>query len=209
VSAPLTLRQAVPADAAALIDICIRTGHRGQDARGVYREPTLLAAMYLQPYLLLEAEWCWVIADDDRPQGYLVGTPDTERFAQRAEAQCWPALRAQHPLPPDSDASLQARLTRVLHAGPIAPQPFHASHPAHLHIDLLPAAQGRGHGARLLATFTEALVAGGVAGVHLGVSAQNPKAIAFYRREGFETLLDGGWGLWMGRRTVRATPATP
>ncbi len=200
-------RRATLTDTAALVDICMRTGHRGQDARGAYGEPELLAAMYLVPYLQLEPDWCWVFDDGTAPLGYVVGTPDTTAFAQRAEAQCWPALRARHPLPPDSDASLQARLTRVLHAGPIAPQAFHASHPAHLHIDLLPEAQGRGHGARLLATFTEALVAAGVPGLHLGVSAQNPRAIAFYRREGFETLLDAGWGLWMGRRTVRAAPA--
>lgn len=199
---PLTLRTAIVADTAALVDICIRTGHRGQDARGVYAEPELLAAMYLLPYLELEPAWCWVLDDGSGPLGYLVGTPDTADFAQRAEAQCWPALREQHPLPPPADPSLQARLVRVLHAGPVAPQPFHASHPAHLHIDLLPAAQGRGHGARLLATFMQALAAAGVPGVHLGVSAHNPRAIAFYRREGFETLVDAGWGLWMGRRVV-------
>ena len=197
----MKLRRALPADAPTLTDICVRTGHRGQDARGVYSEPDLLAAMYLRPYLALEPGWCWVGTDDrEAPAGYIVGTPDTKAFAQRAEARCWPTLRALHPLPADDDTSLQARLTRVLHAAPIARQPFHSSHPAHLHIDLLPSAQGQGHGARLLAIFIDALRAAGAAGVHLGVSAQNPRAITFYRREGFETLLDAGWGLWMGRR---------
>jgi ribosomal protein S18 acetylase RimI-like enzyme len=197
----MKLRRALPADARALTDICVRTGHRGQDARGVYDEPDLLAAMYLRPYLALEPDWCWVGVDDrDAPAGYIVGTPDTRAFALRAEAQCWPTLRALHPRPADDDTSLQARLTRVLHAAPIVTQPFHFSHPAHLHIDLLPSAQGQGHGARLLAIFIDALRAAGAPGVHLGVSAQNPRAIAFYRREGFETLIDAGWGLWMGRR---------
>ena len=200
----MKLRRALPADAPTLSDICVRTGHRGQDARGVYGDPSLLAAMYLLPYLALEPDWCWVGEDDKAdsitPVGYIVGTPDTRAFATRTEAQCWPALRAQHPPPAQDDTSLQARLTRALHGGPPSGLPFLDSHPAHLHIDLLPPAQGRGHGSTLMALFIEALRAAGVPGVHLGVSAQNPRAIAFYRRIGFETLQDAGWGLWMGRR---------
>ena len=199
----MLLRPAVAADTPALIDLCIRTGHRGQDARGAYAEPALLAALYLEPYLQLEPAWCLVLDDGGVAVGYIVGTPDTRAFAMRAEAQCWPALRLRHPLPAPADTSLQARLTRVLHATPIAPQPFHATHPAHLHLDLLPAVQGQGHGLRLLTAFIAALRAASVPALHLGVSAHNPRAIAFYRRAGFETLVDAGWGLWMGRGSAR------
>jgi ribosomal protein S18 acetylase RimI-like enzyme len=197
----MKLRRARHEDAAALAEICALTGHRGRDARGVYADPSLLAAMYLLPYLALEPMWCWVCCEgDDTPAGYIVGTPDTRRFSQRAETSCWPPLRTQHPLPATDDDGAQARLTRVLHAGPPTDLPFLHSHPAHLHIDLLPSAQGRGIGTRLMATFIEALREAGVPGVHLGVSAHNPGAIAFYRRVGFETLQDAGWGLWMGSR---------
>ena len=196
----MRLRPAEPADAQALTEICIRTGHRGRDARGVYTAPDLLAEMYLRPYLELALPWCFVGEDDGGPAGYVVGTPDTRHFARAANAHCWPALRAQHPLPAADDTGPQAQLVRALHRGTPTDLPFLASHPAHLHIDLLPRAQRQGHGARLLARFIEALQAGGVAGVHLGVSAHNPGAIAFYRRAGFATLQDAGWGLWMGRR---------
>jgi GNAT superfamily N-acetyltransferase len=198
----MKLRRAKPEDSAALAEICVRTGHRGQDARGAYTDPGLLAAMYLRPYLALEPMWCWVCCEeaDDAPTGYVVGTPDTRVFAQRAESLCWPPLRAQHPLPATDDDSLQARLTRALHTGPPTDLPFLSSHPAHLHIDLLPSAQGRGIGTRLMGTFIDSLRDASVPGVHLGVSAHNPRAIAFYRHLGFETLQDAGWGLWMGRR---------
>jgi len=201
----MKLRRAGPDDAVALAEICVRTGHRGQDARGIYTDPSLLAAMYLLPYLALEPAWCWVCCDDsddagdDTPAGYIVGTPDSLAFAQRAERQCWPALRMQHPLPAPDDDSPQARLTRALHVGPPTELPFLSSHPAHLHIDLLPSAQGRGIGTRLMNSFIGALREARVPGVHLGVSAHNPGAITFYRRVGFETLQDAGWGLWMGR----------
>jgi GNAT superfamily N-acetyltransferase len=202
----MKLRHARPEDSAALVEICVRTGHRGQDARGVYTDPGLLAAMYLLPYLALEPMWCWVCcediddAGDGTPAGYIVGTPDTRTFAQRAESVCWPPLRAQHPLPATYDDSPQARLTRVLHTGPPTDLPFLSDHPAHLHIDLLPSAQGRGVGTRLMASFIGALRDAQVPGIHLGVSAHNPRAIAFYRHLGFEALQDAGWGLWMGRR---------
>jgi ribosomal protein S18 acetylase RimI-like enzyme len=202
----MTLRRARPEDRPALIDICIRTGHRGQDAQGVYSDPSLLAELYLLPYLALAPDWAWVHTADDglAPLGYLVATPDTRDFMQRAEAQRWPALRATHPLPAqqdsNQDSSPQARLTRVLHTGPLHELPFLDSHPAHLHIDLLPQAQRQGHGSALMAFCIDALRAAGVPGVHLGVSAQNPHALAFYRRLGFTTLQETGWGRWMGTR---------
>jgi GNAT superfamily N-acetyltransferase len=202
----MKLRRARPEDATALAEICVLTGHRGQDARSAYTDPGLLAAMYLLPYLALEPAWCWVCCDeidndgDNTPAGYIVGTPDSRGFAQRAEAQYWPALRQQHPLPAADDDSPQARLTRVLHLGPATDLPFLSSHPAHLHIDLLPSAQGRGTGTRLMTTFIDTLRDAQVPGVHLGVSAHNPGATSFYRHLGFETLQDAGWGLWMGRR---------
>ena len=193
------LRPARSGDEPALTEICLRTGHRGHDARGVYTMPDLLAAMYLRPYLELELPWCFVGEDNDGPAGYLVGTPDTRAFARAAEASCWPPLRTQHPLPVSTDTSPQAQLVRALHRGTPTELPFIDSHPAHLHIDLLPRVQRQGHGARLLARFIAALISGGVPGVHLGVSAHNPEAIMFYRRLGFETLQDADWGQWMGR----------
>ncbi len=61
-------------------------------------------------------------------------------------------------------------------------------YPAHLHIDLVPAAQGHGWGRRLIDTLREALAADGVPGVHLGYAVSNTDAAAFYRRLGFREL---------------------
>jgi ribosomal protein S18 acetylase RimI-like enzyme len=195
----MELRPATPQDHAALVEICILTGHHGQDARQAYSDPGLLAEIHLLPYAVLEPRWYWALEDDDGLAGYIVGTPDTRTFARRAAAQCWPPLRLAHPLPATDDTSPQARLLRALHAGPTE-LTFLDSHPAHLHIDLLPRAQGHGWGSRLIAVFVQALQAHGVPGLHLGVSALNPGAIAFYRRQQFELLQETDWGLWMGRR---------
>ena len=61
-------------------------------------------------------------------------------------------------------------------------------YPAHLHIDLLPSAQGQGWGRALMDRFLAQLRAAGVAGVHLGVATVNLRAVAFYARLGFCVL---------------------
>lgn len=63
--------------------------------------------------------------------------------------------------------------------------------PAHLHVDLLPEAQGRGLGRELLRTLGEELERQAVLGVHLGVGEGNTGAEAFYRRLGFDEPAPG------------------
>jgi ribosomal protein S18 acetylase RimI-like enzyme len=60
--------------------------------------------------------------------------------------------------------------------------------PAHLHINLLPSVQGQGLGRELIRTMLTALRERGIPAVHLGVSATNVSASAFYRRLGFTEL---------------------
>ncbi len=73
---------------------------------------------------------------------------------------------------------------------------------AHLHIDLLPAFQGAGHGRELMETFFDAAAHAGAAGIHVGVDAQNLRAFGFYHRLGFEQLeiADSGPVVYFGRK---------
>ena len=62
-------------------------------------------------------------------------------------------------------------------------------YPAHLHIDLLPEAQGRGFGRALIENaLITALSHAGVPGVHLTMDPANAPARAFYTAVGFEDL---------------------
>jgi ribosomal protein S18 acetylase RimI-like enzyme len=61
-------------------------------------------------------------------------------------------------------------------------------YPAHLHIDLLPAAQGQGLGRELIATLLEELRRREVAGIHLEMDGNNTGAGIFYQRLGFTEL---------------------
>jgi ribosomal protein S18 acetylase RimI-like enzyme len=194
----VTIRAVRPADEPALYDVCLRTGANGGDATSLYRDPRLLGEVYVGPYLALEPDLAFVVADDDDAVGgYVLGARDTADFERRCEAAWWPALRARYPR--GSSTGADADVIRLIHRPPRAEPAVLAAFPSHLHVDLLPAWQGGGWGRRLLETLFDALRAAGSAGVHLGVSRRNEPAIGFYRRLGFTELGGDAHGLTMGR----------
>jgi ribosomal protein S18 acetylase RimI-like enzyme len=75
-----------------------------------------------------------------------------------------------------------------------------AEYPAHLHIDLLPAFQGQGHGRQLMETFYAAAAAAGATGVYVAVMTSNLLAQGFYHRLGFTHLEDLGDVVCLGRK---------
>ncbi|QGG94331.1 GNAT family N-acetyltransferase [Actinomarinicola tropica] len=181
------LRPYRPGDEDALMAVCLGTGASGEDATDVFRlDPRLLSEIYLLPYLALESELATVVADgDDRPVGYVLGALDTAAFEAVAEERWWPALRERFPLGSMPEDAPEAALVRRIHEpGSTAPDVL-VDHPSHLHVDLLPVAQGRGLGRRLLQRLFDQLAAAGSTGVHLGVSRANERAIGFYRAMGF------------------------
>lgn len=175
------LRRATASDTTALYRICLRTAADGADASGQYADPDLLGHFYVGPYVQLEPELAFVVADDTGAVGYVVGAADTRRFAAECEQRWFPRLRQRYPRPAVHDTSADAQVVRLLHRG-IDVSSATPAHPAHLHIDLEPAAQGKGWGRRLMARFEDDLRERGVPGLHLTVSATNSGAIAFYER---------------------------
>lgn len=186
-----------PSDLTALYRICLLTGDAGGDASHRYGDPDLLGHYYAAPYALLEPDLCFVLTAAGRPVGYILGTRDSAAFAGRCERDWFPPLRDRYPLPDPTDVRPDAQLIRLIHEG-YRPVPDLAAYPAHLHIDLLPEAQGRGQGRALMARFLGHLRALGVPAVHLGVSQENSGAIAFYERVGFHRIQEAPWGLYLG-----------
>lgn len=192
------IRPVRAADLPALYYICLKTGDSGQDATPKYRDPYLLGHYFAAPYGAIEPESSFVLARerDDVAMGYVLGARDSVAFAQRCEREWFPALRMHYPLPAPDDPSPDAGMIRAIHAG-VDTDDLHLAPdcPAHLHIDILPEAQGQGWGRKLITRFTENLRAHGVSGVHLGVGAKNHNAIAFYDRVGFTRL--AAFDTWM------------
>ena len=77
------------------------------------------------------------------------------------------------------------------HPDYFCPEPY-GTYPSHLHIDLLPRAQGRGFGRRMLEAVMDTLARRGSPGAHLGVSPSNGRALGFYERLGFRELVRVG-----------------
>lgn len=180
------LRPFAPCDLPGMYRVCLLTGAAGADATDRYRDPDLLAHLYAGAYPTADPSLSWVVHDDDsRLVGYLVATADSRAFAAWQEAHWWPALRRRYPLPDPADRSADADAVRIVHAGQSVVEQVVDRFPAHLHIDLLPAAQGRGLGRRLIDTLAAALRERGVPGVHLTMDVHNTGAGAFYRRLGF------------------------
>ncbi|WP_119673743.1 GNAT family N-acetyltransferase [Deinococcus sp. RM] len=188
-----TLRPARETDRAALYRICLETGASGQDATHLYADPLILGHVYAGPYLTYAPDFAFVLEDQESGEvtGYVLGVPDTAAFEATLDREWWPPLRELYPDPagiPRADRTPDQRIAGLIHHPPRAPRDLLSGYPAHLHIDLLPAAQGGGRGRALMITLLDALREAGVAGVHLGVGESNVRAHGFYRHLGFREL---------------------
>ena len=186
----MVIRPFQPGDEVGAYAVCLGTGDDGRDAGPLYRDPMLLGHVYVGPYLRLRPSFASVLVDGDGVVvGYVVGVPDTIEFEREAEESWWPELRERYP----AGRSLGGRddeLVGIIHSPYGADPRLVARYPAHLHIDLLPVAQGRGLGKALMARVLSQLADAGAIGVHLFVSVTNTKAIGFYEALGFARALD-------------------
>ncbi|BDP41580.1 hypothetical protein DAETH_15490 [Deinococcus aetherius] len=185
------IRPASPADRAALYRICLETADSGADATGLYRDPLLVGHIYAGPYLEFAPDFAFVLKDGAGVGGYVIGVLDTAAFEERLEREWWPGLRSRYLDPadvPPGERTPDERLAHLLHHPQRADPAVLAGYPSHLHIDLLPGAQGEGHGRRMLERLFTALREAGSPGVHLGVGGRNTRAQGFYRHVGFREL---------------------
>lgn len=181
------IRRYDPRDFDDVSDICVRTGYAGTDATGRHPNDDLIPDIFARPYVLLEPRWAWVVDDGSRAIGYIIATPDTRRFVELYREHWLPGFAAkyQHVDPPASPDENMRHLgfwpERML-------VPEVDDYPAHLHIDLLPEAQGAGLGRALVETLADALREAGIPGLHLSMDPTNTGARAFYDRLGFTEL---------------------
>ncbi|MEU6166098.1 GNAT family N-acetyltransferase [Streptomyces tanashiensis] len=194
-----------PSDRSALGDICVRTAHAGADASPLYPDPELLPTIFAYPYVELEPDFAFVLDDGSGGAvGYVLGVPDTAAFAGRFRTAWLPGVSDRYPAPTAPATTPAEEITGLLHTPERMVRDELTGYPAHLHIDLLPAWQGRGHGRALIGTLLEALRRHGVPAVHLCMAQANTPARAFYDRLGFLPLaVDDPAPVWyLGRPTT-------
>jgi len=201
------IRNARPEDKTGAYYVCLKTGDYGKDGEPFYREdPDALGRIFVGPYLALEPDLSLVLEDNQGICGYAFAAFDSRTFYERYEREWRPQLCAEFPMP----AGDPANWSHVQHVHSwyhqpdyFCPEPYDL-YPAHLHIDLLLRARGRGYGRQMMEELMRRLRERGSPGAHLGVSAFNPTAFEFYKHLGFRELVRVGTEssevIYMGRQ---------
>ena len=190
-----------------LYDICIRTGHIGEDARALYRDHKVLGLVFAAPYAAISPDLCFVAVSGGRVVGYVVGTDDTRQFEAEMERRWWPDLRRAYAEPEVArreNWSGDEEYAYYFHHPKPLPEAVVSRYPAHLHMNLLPEAQGQGLGRQLFNAWREAVLAAGATRAHIGANRKNLGGRAFWAAMGFEDLterlnLPEDGAIWMGQ----------
>ncbi len=185
-----------------MYDVCLRTGDNGNDATALYDDPRALGHIYVGPYLNLEPDLAFVAEDDQGVCGYVLGALESKRFYDAYLTRWLPEIRRQHPVPAGDPAQWtpsQKVYFQYYHPDVFCPEPYD-EYPSHLHIDLLPRAQGRGRGVEMVNRWLTELIGKGSPGVHLGMWISNTRAERFYRKLGFHELARTPESLYLGRK---------
>ncbi|MCG7389401.1 GNAT family N-acetyltransferase [Pantoea sp. ACRSB] len=191
------IRPATPADYPALYRICLETADAGGDARALYSDPDYPGQRFAVPYARFAPDFAFVLEIAGEVMGYVVAAPDTRAFEAQLQAEWWPLWQEKY-RQRTASAPLDNKVLDAIRQPDSAAEALVAQWPAHLHINLLPAAQKGGWGRKMIEHELEALRAAGVSGVHLGVSLQNEQVCAFYQRMGFTPIMRSN-AIYMGQ----------
>lgn len=193
----LQLRAYRSDDLDALYSICLETGDAGRDATALHNDPKIVGHIYSAPYGVLEPHNVFIAEDDLGVAGYIVGTHDTRRFANRLEAEWWPDLRLFYAGATDKTEADKARIATI-NAPSSAPFDLTIAYPAHIHMNLLSRLRGQRVGTSLLKMWVDQARKAGVRGIHLGASVTNGGGIAFWSRSGFKEIRREPSVVWFG-----------
>jgi GNAT superfamily N-acetyltransferase len=185
------VRPYAPRDRIRIEDIAYRTGFMGESSDAFWRHRKSSAAIWIAPYLDEEPESTFVATVDNIVVGYLTGCVDTERFRGPDAVMMRHIMRHWLLYRPGVAGFLwRALLDRVRdrwrgHKA-ISGELHDPRWPSHLHINLLAEARGKRLGRALMEKWFERLSAVGSCGCHLGVIAENPRAVGFFTAMRFE-----------------------
>ena len=170
-------------------EVCLKTADAGEDGTALYQYPKLLWAVYADPYLVFSPQTCFIAEDELGLCGYTLAALDTVAMQDWALREWLLPFQKAYPISLATQCGQNDQeLLHLIHE-PMPMLPFVQDYPSHLHIDLLPRAQKRGLGRRLIEELLGTLTALGSKGVRFGVDGKNLNAQAFYHHIGFEDLL--------------------
>jgi len=193
-----SIRSYKSADTSAAYEICLKTGNSGQDATHLFSDPLVLGHIYVGPYMEFEPQSVFILEDDQGPCGYIMGVLDSQTYYQWMHSEWLPKIRVDYKKPtgdPDTWNKTE-KITNLLFQP--ESQRLFPGFPAHLHIDLLSRAQGKGQGKLMMDRFIDYLRYNKISGVHLELSSKNDRAFNFYRKYGMQELDRNNESIFMG-----------
>jgi ribosomal protein S18 acetylase RimI-like enzyme len=179
-------------------DISFRTGFMGESVASFWRHQASWADVWTSYYADHEPGSLHVATIDDALVGYLAGCVDTAAMHPSTDELIMPSVM-RHALllrPGTAGFLYRAMLDGWRDKERASGDFIDPRWPAHLHINLLPAARGSGLGRALMARWLGQLIAAGSAGCHLATLVENTRAHSFFLKAGFRdhgepTLVSG------------------
>lgn len=185
------IRKAEASDLDSIGTICLKTGFYGKDASHLFNQPEMIGEYCALPYYSFNRDFCLVLEKDKVVAGYCIGTPNSNSFFEWMENSWLPEMRTKYPKNTSTKSLQEQQILDAIHGNAIPePAPWHSTYPAHLHINLLPPAQGSGWGKKLIHAMWRLLATAGAPGVYLSIWKQNAGADGFYRAIGFQELAE-------------------
>jgi ribosomal protein S18 acetylase RimI-like enzyme len=193
-----SIRSYKSADTSAAYEICLKTGNSGQDATHLFSDPLVLGHIYVGPYMEFEPQSVFILEDDQGPCGYIMGVLDSQTYYQWMHSEWLPKIRVDYKKPTgDPDTWNETEKITNLLFQPESQRLF-SGFPAHLHIDLLSRAQGKGQGKLMMDHFIDYIRKNKIPGVHLELSVNNDRAFGFYCKYGLQELDRNNESIFMG-----------
>ena len=180
-----TIRCATPADLKKAQYICIETAAPVLKKNEKIR--TITAALFADYYILKESRNCFVLEDNGEVVGYILSCVDLKGFCKAYRGDIFKRVCSLSPL-----------WGFVCLFIPVKYMLWKKRYPAHLHIDILPDYQAAGYGSQLMHTLLSHLQANRLKGVMLSCGASNTRAIGFYKKHGFHTIVKAFGSQLMG-----------
>lgn len=181
-----------PDDRDAVRTIACETADRGEPVERFFHDRRVFADLLTRYYTDYEPHSLWVAEADGRVVGYLTGCLDTQRYWRLMcrdiiPRALWQAVcRGILGSPQTWRVVLAGIQTFAADGGRRAVSA--ATHPGHLHLNLVRAVRGQRVGQQLLEQFLAQARAAGVPGVHAAVREDNAAGRRFFDRMGFQVL---------------------